>query len=70
MAFFIAAECYKTSTMANASHITKIGQLVAGGKDCCEIGVAASVLTLNKERHKLNAANRLQYGQNNADGEL
>ncbi|KAF7358338.1 hypothetical protein MVEN_00883400 [Mycena venus] len=30
--FFIAAEYYKSSTKANPNHITKIGELVEGGK--------------------------------------
>lgn len=30
--FFIAAEFYKTSTSANPNHISRVGQLVPGGK--------------------------------------
>ena len=31
-AFFIAAELYKSSTSANPKHITRVGELVPGGK--------------------------------------
>ncbi|GAB7354330.1 hypothetical protein MBLNU459_g4842t1 [Dothideomycetes sp. NU459] len=31
--FFIAAEYYKTSTINNPNHITKVGQLVDGGEN-------------------------------------
>lgn len=30
--FFIAAEFYKASTSANPNHITRVGQMVPGGK--------------------------------------
>lgn len=30
--FFIAAELYKSSTSANPNHISRVGQLVPGGK--------------------------------------
>jgi hypothetical protein len=67
---FIAAEYYKNSTKANPNHITKVGELVEGGK-CLKIPYFHSFSDfVFTEGYKLKVDSRLQYGQKNAQGEL
>lgn len=69
--FFIAAEYYKSSTSANPSHITKVGELVDGGKLTLYLTRHSAVLIARpKEGYKMKVNDRLQYGQKNAQGEL